>query len=122
MRELVALLLGVFEERLDLLVLHLVLDWAEEVGVISIRASFEGLGELNHGSQEVLVDALVNEDTLRVDTDLARVEPGAHGTLLGGTWDVNVWKDDGGVVAAQLKCDAFQSPGTGSHDLLAGSN
>jgi len=66
--ELVAVLLGVREELLDLLVLHLVLNGAEEGAGVG-AADLDGLGEVDHLLDELGVDALVNVDSLGGDTD-----------------------------------------------------
>ena len=42
--------------HLDLLVLHLVLDGAEENSLLGPIAHLEVLGELNHGFEEFIVD------------------------------------------------------------------
>ena len=119
--ELVAVLLGVREELLDLLVLHLVLDGAEQRAGLGVT-DLDGLGEVDHLLEELLVDALVDVDALGGDTDLARVLEGTHNDLGGGLLDVNVGEDDGGVVATELEGAALEGVGAGGHDLLAGGD
>jgi hypothetical protein len=116
--ELVAVLLGVREKLLDLLVLHLVLDGAEEGAGLGVT-NLDGLGEVDHLGEELGVDALVDVDTLGGDTDLARVLEGTHDDLGSDLLDVDIGKDDGGVVAAKLKGAALEGVGASSHDLLA---
>jgi len=119
--ELVAVLLGVLEELLDLLVLHLVLDRAEQGAGLRV-ANLDGLGEVDHLLEELLVDALVDVDTLGGDADLAGVLEGTHDNLRGGLLDIDVGEDDGGVVAAELEGAALEGVGAGGHDLLAGGD
>ncbi len=98
--ELVTVLLAVLEELLYLLVLHFVLDGPDQDTGLVARADLDALGEGDHGFQEGLVDVLVDVDALGGDADLARVIEGAHGNFGGGLFDVDVWEDDGGIVAA----------------------
>jgi hypothetical protein len=115
--ELVAVLLSVREEFLDLLVLHLVLDRAEEGAGFGVT-DLDGLGEVDHLGEELGVDALVDVDTLGGDTDLARVLEGTHDDLGSDLLDIDVRQDDGGVVAAELEGAALEGVGASSHDLL----
>lgn len=119
--ELVAILARVVEELLDFLVLHLVLDGAEQGAGFGV-ADGDGLGEVDHLLEELLVDALVDVDALGGDADLARVLEGAHDDLGSDLLDVDVGQDDGGVVATELEGDALQGAGAGGHDLLAGGD
>jgi hypothetical protein len=116
--ELIAVLAGVLEELLDLLVLHLVLHGAEQGAGLGV-ADLDGLGEVDHLLEEFGVDVFVDVDTLGGDTDLAGVLEGAHDDLRSDFLDVDVGEDDGGVVAAELKGAALEGVGAGSHDLLA---
>lgn len=119
--ELVALLAGILEELLDLLVLHLVLDGAEEGAGVGV-ADLNGLGEVDHLGEELGIDALVDVDALGGNADLAGVLEGTHDDLRSGLLDVDVGKDDGGIVAAELKGAALQGLGASSHDLLTSGN
>jgi hypothetical protein len=68
--KLVALLLTVLEEALDLLELHGVLDGAEsDIGFVA-GADLEVLCEADHFLEELLVDGLVDVDALGGNTDL----------------------------------------------------
>jgi hypothetical protein len=116
--ELVAVLLGVREELLDLLVLHLVLDGAEQGAGLGV-ADLDGLGEVDHLGEELGVDALVDVDTLGGDTDLARVLEGTHDDLGSDLLDIHVRQDNRSVVAAKLEGAALEGVGASSHDLLA---
>jgi hypothetical protein len=49
------------------------------------------------------VDVLVDVDALDRETDLARVEEGEGSDLLGGRVDVDIFADNGGVIAAARK-------------------
>lgn len=119
--ELVALLTGVLEELLNLLVLHLVLHGAEEGAGVGV-ADLDGLGEGDHLGEELAVDALMDVDTLGGNADLAGVLEGTHDDLRSGLLDVDVGKDDGGIVAAELEGAALQGLGASSHDLLTSGN
>lgn len=111
--------LGVLEEGLDLLVLHLVLNWAE-VGAIGRSTDSHGLGEFNHGRKGLLVDVLVDVNTLGSDTNLTGVLESAHDELRSNSLDINIGKNNGSIVTAELESHTLKSVGTGSHDLLAG--
>jgi hypothetical protein len=117
--ELVALVFGILEHVLDLLVLHLVLDGSKERARLWV-ADLDGLGELNHGLEHLIVDTLVDVDTLGGDADLSGVLEGAHYELWSNLLHVNIGKDDGGIITAELESDTLERWGTGCHDLLAG--
>jgi hypothetical protein len=119
--ELVALGLAVGEEALDAVVLHLVLDGAEEVVAVVGVADLDGLCEVGHLLDELLVDGLVDIDALGGNADLAGVLESAHGDLGSDLLDVDVGENDGGVVAAELEGNALEGLGGGLHDLLTGS-
>jgi hypothetical protein len=119
--ELVAVLLGVREELLDLLVLHLVLDGAEERAGLGV-ADLDSLSEVDHLLDELGVDALVDVDTLGGDADLTGVLEGAHGDLRSDLLHVDIGENDGGVVATELKGAALEGVGASRHDLLAGGD
>lgn len=117
--ELVALGLAVGEELLDLLILHGVLDGAEQVVAIVWVSDLDGLCEIDHLLQELLVNGLVNVDALGGDADLSRVLESAHDDFRSDLLDVDIGKDNGGVVAAKFQGDALQSLGRSLHNLLA---
>ena len=117
--ELVALGLAVFEEALDTVVLHLVLDGTKKVVAIVGVADLDVLCEVDHLLNELLVDGLVNIDALCGNADLARVLESAHNNLRGDLLDVDVRENDGGIVTAELKGDALQSLRGCLHDLLS---
>jgi hypothetical protein len=116
--EFVTVLAGVLDELFDLLVLHLVLDGAEEGAGLGVT-DLDGLGEVDHLLEELGVNALVDVNTLGGNADLARVLEGTHNDLWSDLLDVDIRKDDGGVVATKLKGAALQGVGASSHDLLA---
>jgi len=120
--ELVALLLAVCKEGLDLLVLHGVLDGAKQVVAVIWVAHLDRLGEGNHLSEEVLVDGLVDVDTLGSDADLARVLEGTHYDFGCHFLDIDVRENDGSVVSAQLECHALERLCGGFHHLLSCCN
>ena len=70
--EVVALVLAVLEESLDLLVLHLVLDGTEHGALLIRRADFETGSDLGHCIDHGSVDLLVDVDTLGGNANLAK--------------------------------------------------
>ena len=70
--EVVALVLAVLEESLDLLVLHLVLDGAEHGTLLVGSTDLEAGGDLGHCVDHGSVDLLVDVNTLGGNADLAR--------------------------------------------------
>jgi len=54
--------------------LHGVLDGAEEGAFFGAVTDFQGLGVVNHGLEEGLVDILVDVDALDSEANLAAVE------------------------------------------------
>ena len=67
---------------LDLLILHLVLDGAQEDAFLSTVTDLEALGNLDHGVAEFVMNGFVDVDSLDCQTDLARVEEGKCGDLV----------------------------------------
>lgn len=61
----------------------------------------------------------MNVDALGGNANLAGVLEGAHGDFWSGLLDVDVGKDDGGVVTTELEGYALERAGAGGHDLLA---
>ena len=116
--ELVALLLGVLEEALDLLILHLVLDWSEQRARVR-SADLDRLGELDHLLEHLVVDVFVNVDALGGDADLTGVLEGSHHEFWCDLVDVDVWQDDRSIVASEFEGAALESWGTSGHNLLA---
>lgn len=92
------------------------------MGTVSWCTDSHGLGELDHSGESLLIDVLVDVDTLSGNTDLSRVLESAHDELRSDSLDVNIGENDGGVVAAELESDTLECLGAGSHDLLAGGN
>lgn len=72
---------------------------------------------------EGVLDGLVDEDSLRGHADLAAVDEGAEGAVLGGKIQVGVLPHDGGGLAAQLQYNGLEmlscQLGNGSADLGA---
>ena len=101
--------------------LHLVLNRSEQ-GVGAGCAGLDGLGELDHLLQHLIVDILVDVDTLGGDTDLAGVLESTHDELWSNLLDVDVGQNDGGIVATELKGHTLESAGSGRHDFLASGN
>lgn len=85
--------LRVRKEVLDLLVLHLVLDWTK-MSAIHWSADSHRLGEFDHCSQHLLVNVLVNVDTLCGNANLARVLESTHDKLRSNRLDVDIGKND----------------------------
>ena len=69
--EVIALVLAVLEEGLDLLILHLVLDGAEHGALLVGSADLEAGGDLGHCVDHGSVNLLVNVDALGGNADLA---------------------------------------------------
>jgi hypothetical protein len=70
--EVVALVLAVLEESLDLFVLHLVLDGTEHGALLIGCADLEAGGDLGHCVDHGFVDLLVDVDALGGNADLVR--------------------------------------------------
>jgi hypothetical protein len=70
--EVVALVLAVLEESLDLFVLHLVLDGTKHGALLFGCADLEAACDLGHGFDHGFVDLLVDVDTLGGNADLMK--------------------------------------------------
>jgi hypothetical protein len=137
--EVVALVLAVLEESLDLFVLHLVLDGAEHGTFLVGCADLEAGGDLCHCVDHGSVDLLVDVDTLGGDANLVRklaferysrddstylttVLEGTHDKLRSSSLNVDILSDDTGIVASKLKSHTLEGLAAGSHDLLSCGN
>lgn len=137
--EVVALVLAVLEESLDLLVLHLVLDGTEHGTLLIGSADLEAGGDLGHCVDHGSVNLLVDVDTLGGNADLMRelaserhvgddltylttVLEGTHDELRSSSLNVDILSDDTGIVASELKSHTLESLAAGSHDLLSCGN
>jgi hypothetical protein len=135
----VALVLAVLEESLDLFVLHLVLDGTEHGAFFVGCADLEAGGDLGHCVDHGFVDLFVDVDALGSDTDLVRklasgryirggstyltaVLEGTHDKLGSSSFNVNILSDDTGIVASKLKGHTLEGLAASSHDLLSCSN
>jgi hypothetical protein len=88
----------VFENALDLVVLHLILDGAYRGTLCAAVAYLEGLRTLRHRFKHLGIDTLVDVDPLGSSADLAGVEEGAEDNLRRGFLDINIGAYDGCVV------------------------
>lgn len=121
--EFIPVVVGVQEELLDDVVLHLVLHGTEQVARVGRgRTDLPRLHDLGQRLQELLVDVLVHVDALARHAELTRVEERAHRDLRRDVLDVHVGADDAAVVPAQLQRDTLQRLARGRHDLLARSD
>lgn len=102
--------------------MHLILNGTEKVVAVVWVADLDGLGEVDHLLEKLLVDGLVDVDTLGGYTDLTGVLECAHDNLRSDLLNVDVWQDDRGVIASELKGNALECAGGGLHNLLSGSN
>ena len=73
--------LGRWDNYLDLVVLHLVLNRSEEDTLFVTLSDLECLCELDHGIAEFVVDGLMHVDALDSQADLAGVEECKGGNL-----------------------------------------
>jgi hypothetical protein len=115
---LLARLLDVIEEATNTLELHLVLDGAQEDTALVPLTVLQGLGELNSGSEELVIYALVDINALQGQANLSRVEEGEGGNLSSGGLDVDICAHNGWVIAAELQSDTLESLGGRLHNLL----
>lgn len=115
-----ALLLAGLDVAHDAVVLQLAdLGALESLGVEGV-ANLVGLGALLEGIEELVVDALVDEDTRAGAAALAVVEVDAEVDPRDGLLDVGVGEDDVGGLATQLEGDLLQVGGGGGlHDGAA---
>jgi hypothetical protein len=137
--EVVALVLAVLEESLDLFVLHLVLDGTEHGAFFVGCADFEAGGDLGHCVDHGSVDFLVDVDALGGNADLVRklalercmrddqtyltaVLEGTHDELRSSSLNVNILSDDTGIVTSKLESHTLEGLAAGSHDLLSCGN
>lgn len=137
--EVVALVLAVLEESLDLLVLHLVLDGTEHGALFVGCADLEAGRDLGHCVDHGSVDLLVNVDTLGGNANLVKklaaerhirddstylttVLEGTHDKLRSSSLNVNILSDDTGIIASKLEGHTLESLAASSHDLLSRGN
>jgi hypothetical protein len=123
--KLVAFGLTILEKRLDLLILHLILDGPEQDSSFVGSADLDVLGELDHSLDKLRVDRLVDVDTLcsnahlgdcqqerlgdtRMATNLSRIEEATHCHLWNGLVHVYIRKDDARIVTTKLKSNTLQ--------------
>jgi hypothetical protein len=74
--------------------LHLVLDRAEHVVTVIGVSDLDRLGEVDHLCEEILVDGLVDVDTLGGYADLSTVLECTHNDLRCDLLDVDVLFDN----------------------------
>lgn len=106
-------------EGLQLVVLHLVLDGAEEGLGVLVVTLLEGLDQGDQRRQELVVDILVHVDALDVHADLSAVHEAEEADLGHDGVNIDVVTYDGCVVAAQLERHALQGSSACCHNSLA---
>eukprot|EP00754_Rhynchopus_humris_P034393 Rhum_TRINITY_DN15727_c0_g1::Rhum_TRINITY_DN15727_c0_g1_i1::g.161961::m.161961 len=99
------------------LLLRLVVDQRAEVRLRLLRVTdLELLHFLHERLEEAVVHGLHNNEALRPDARLARVQHAAHGRAVRGTLDVGVRQHQRRVAAAQLQHAGLQQLGGGGAD------
>ena len=116
----VTFLLDIRKEPLHLLVLHAVLDRAEEHALFVSFTHLQCLGELDHCVAEFVDDRVLHDDALQRDADLPAVQEGEGCDLRCDFRDIHVVADHGGVFTTEFEGHAFEGLGRAGHDLLAG--
>lgn len=134
--ELVALVLAVLEEGLDLLILHLVLNGAKHDALFVGCADLQTGCSLGHCVNHRSVDLLVNVNSLGGNanlvarsasvssigtrpTYLTTVLEGSHNKLWSSSLNVNILSNNTGIVAAELQSNTLEGLTASSHDLLS---
>jgi hypothetical protein len=115
-----AVLPGVFDDFLDLVELHAVLQRPDLGALFQAVADHRGAGQRRQLVAHLVIDRLMHIEPLHGDADLAAVLEGAVENALGGGLRIDVVEHDAGVVAAQLQGDPLQGLRRPGHHLLAG--
>ena len=113
--------LSVLKDILNRLILRPILDGPKN-SIVARRTNFQSLSEFYHLLKHLIVNILVNIDSLCRHANLTRVLKSPHNKFWGNLFNVHVRKDNGGVVATELESDALKCLGTGGHDFLARSD
>ena len=116
------LLLNLVEESLHALVLHRVLDWAQEVPVHHAIANGNRFGVGDHGVAEFIIDVFVDVDALQRNADLPGVQEGEGRNLRGCFGYVYAFADDCWVFSSSVDSSVCRIPFEGGQGNLSYSS